>query len=89
MGCSREKREETPHDHLRYLKVAREMVVELTQTYRKSRSLWNIIDNLTADINTFEARVKELDDKAVEEMKQSQAYKELVETIEESVKTEP
>ena len=78
MGCPREKREKTPHDHLRELKVKRELVKELTQEYRESRSLWNIIENLSADIKTLEAKVAKMDAEEIEKMKQSDAYKELV-----------
>lgn len=81
MGCPREKREQTPRDRLRELKVKRELVRELTQEYRESRSLWNIIESLSADIKTLEEKVAKMDAEEIEKMKQSDAYKELVDCI--------
>ena len=88
MGCPREKREQTPRDHLRELKVKRELVRELTQEYRESRSLWNIIENLSADIKTLEEKVAKMDAEEIEKMKQSDAYKELVDCIDSTEDTE-
>jgi hypothetical protein len=65
---------------LRELKVKRELVKELTQEYR-SRSLWNIIESLSADIKMMEVKVAKMDAEEIERMKQSDAYKELVDCI--------
>jgi hypothetical protein len=81
MGCPIEKREQTPHDRLRELKVKRELVKELTQEYRESRSLWNIIESLSADIKTMEEKVKKIDEEEMKKMKESEAYKELLDCI--------
>lgn len=40
------------------LRFKRDVVTKLTQEYRESRSLWNIIDNLTTDIKALEAKSK-------------------------------
>ena len=63
-GCSREKLKPKSRERLRVLKVKREMLMELGQEYRQSRSLWNVVDSLTADINALEAKVKQEDMKA-------------------------
>lgn len=81
MGCPREKQEQTPRDRLRELKVKRELVRELTQEYRGSRSLWNIIESLSADIKTLEEKVAKMDAEVIEKMMQNKAYKGLVEDI--------
>ena len=57
MGCPREKRERSNMELLRELRVKRELVTDLAKTYRESRSLWNIIDNLTSDIKLLEEKV--------------------------------
>lgn len=61
MGCPRDMPKQSEHDRLRELKVKREIVKELADEYRDSRSLWNIINNLDADIKAYEAKIKELD----------------------------
>lgn len=58
-GCPREKLKPKSRERLRVLKVKREMLMELGQEYRQSRSLWNVVDSLTADINALEAKVKQ------------------------------
>jgi hypothetical protein len=48
MGCPRDvNKPADPDEELRVMKVQREMVTELIGKYRSSRTLWNIIDNLT------------------------------------------
>ena len=75
LGCPRDRQPESPHDRLRRLKVMRELITELCQQYRPQRSLWNIIDSLTADIKTAQADCDRLDAELHEQMKHSQAYK--------------
>lgn len=57
LGCPREKRERSNRELLRELRVKRELVTDLAKTYRESRSLWNLIDNITADIKLLEEKV--------------------------------
>jgi len=84
MGCPRDvKRPENPDDELRVMKVQREMVTELIERYRSSRTLWNIIDNLTAEIKEKEKQKKARDAKMLEEMKQCEAMQEFLKTCEE------
>ena len=81
MGCPREPRKPTIDDELRLLKVQREMVKELTQRYREARTLWNVFDNLTAEIKALEQRKERQDREELERMKQSDAYKEFEQVI--------
>lgn len=88
LGCPREKRDPNDHDRLRELQVKRELVVELSHTYRGSRSLWNIIDNLSADIKACESRIKEQDEKIAEETKQKEAMQKFLDELAELDKEE-
>lgn len=88
MGKPREQREHNDHDRLRELQVKRELVVELSHTYRGSRSLWNIIDNLSADIKACEKRIKEQDAKIAEETKQKEAMQKFLDELAELDKEE-
>lgn len=58
-GSTREPKEPDIIDRVRVLRVKRELVVEMAGTYRGSRSLWNVIDNLTDDINKLEEKAKD------------------------------
>ena len=57
---------------------------QLTQQYRPQRSLWNIIDSLTADIKTAQADCDRLDAELHEQMKHSQAYKDFEQAVKET-----
>lgn len=58
MGCPREPRKPTLNDRLRLLACQRDMVRELADKYRYARTLWNVYDNLTAEINEMDRRRK-------------------------------
>jgi hypothetical protein len=84
MGCQPpDKYEPSLHEHLCELKAKRELVTELIQAYRPCRSLWNVIDGLTAEIKTMEEKVKVADEKAMDEIRQSEAYQNFEKTINE------
>lgn len=88
LGCPREKRDPNDHDRLRELRVKRELVVELSHTYRGSRSLWNIVDNLSADIKVCEERIKEADTKIKAEMKHNEKVQQFLDELDEITKEE-
>ena len=83
MGCPRDvKKPSNPDDELRVMKVQREMVRELIEKYRSSRTLWNIIDNLTAEIKEKQKQKDARDAKMLEEMKQCDAMQEFLKECE-------
>lgn len=84
MGCPREKPEPTAYERLREAKAQREIISQMADTYRGSRSLWNIIENLTTDIKELERKVKEQNEQYLKAMKNSEAYKEFEKTINET-----
>lgn len=88
LGCPREPREKNARDELRELQVKRELVVELSHTYRHSRSLWNIIDNLSADIKVCEERIKEADAKIEAQMKHNEKVQQFLDELDEITKEE-
>lgn len=69
MGCPREPRPKSPHDHLCELKVKREMLVELAVEYRENRTLRNIIDNLTDQMKPLQAECDKIDKEMIEKYK--------------------
>lgn len=84
MGCPRNvKKPFDPDEELRVMKIQREMVSELIEKYRSSRTLWNIIDNLTAEIKEKEKEKKERDANTFEEKKQCDALMEFLKKCEE------
>ena len=84
MGCPRDvKKPADPDEELRVMKVQREMVTELIGKYRSSRTLWNIIDNLTAEIKEKEKQKKARDEKKLEDMEQCEAMQEFLKKCDE------
>ena len=57
-GCPREPRKPSVDDELRKLVCQREVVRELISKYREARTLWNIFDNLNAEINGLKKKVE-------------------------------
>jgi hypothetical protein len=84
MGCPREKPEPDDRVRLREKKVKRELLKDLVLEYRASRSIWNIIDNLSSDIKVLEQRIKEEDKRLSAAMKDTDAYKNFEQAIKEN-----
>lgn len=83
MGCPRERQPESPHQRLHRLKATRELLRELIDQYRSQRSLWNVFDSLTTDIQRTQAEVEKLDKQFYEDMKQTEAYHDFEQTVKE------
>lgn len=78
MGCPRDvPKNPSVDDELRVLVAQRALLEELADRYRDTRSLWNVIGNLDAEIKEKMKAKEKQDAKLLEAMKQSEAYKEL------------
>lgn len=84
MGCPRERRKPDLNDRLRLLTCQRTMLMEMAEKYRGTRSLWNIYDNLNAEIKELEAQKKKQDEQMMEEFRQTDEYKEFAKILEEN-----
>lgn len=69
MGCPIEHRQPTIDDELQLLVCQRDMVRELITKYREARTLWNIFDNLDAEIKEKQKTKESRDAKLAEDKK--------------------
>ena len=77
MGCPRDVVEKPSlEDELRVMAAQRDMLAELADRYRDTRSLWNVLDSLDAEIKEKKKTKEKRDAALLEEMKQRAAYKE-------------
>lgn len=58
MGCPREPRKKSDYEILLEMKLKLKLLEELSETYRSSRSIGNIISNIEAEIKTLEEKIK-------------------------------
>lgn len=82
-GCPRDagKREMNIDDELRLRVCQRDMLKTLIEEFRESRSMWNIIDNLSAEIKALEAAKKKRDAEDWQRVKQTEAYKDFEKAV--------
>lgn len=82
-GCPREPRPQTIDDEIRRLVCQRGMVKVLISKYREARSLWNVLESLSAEIKAKKAIKEKRDAKLQEDMKQTDAYRNFEQAIKE------
>ena len=71
-------------DELRLRVCQRDMLKTLIEEFRESRSMWNIIDNLSAEIKALEAAKKKRDAEEWQRVKQTEAYKDFEQAVKEA-----
>lgn len=81
MGCPRVPHKPSLDDKIRLLECQCAMVSELSEKYRSSRTLWNVFDNLSAELKELRAKKKKIDEKLMNDMKQTEAYKNFEQAI--------
>lgn len=86
MGCPREPRPRTPHDRLRELRTKHEMLIELAEEFRETRTLGNVIDNIFSQMKPLQAECDRLDEESVERFRRE--HPGIVKAFEDAVREE-
>lgn len=82
-GCPRDPWKPTIEDEILTMECQRNVLKELIEKYRGARSLWNIFDALGAEIKEKKDIKEKRDEKLNEQMKETEAYKNFAQAINE------